>query len=530
MSITPVLISGGGPSGLAAATELAFHGIASVVVEPRHAVSADRPRAKTTSIRTMEHFRRWGFADKIRAAASLPVEFSDVVVFCSAVDGYEITRFTNCLGLGPETAEITPELGQQIAQPVVERVMREHLALSPLVTFKYGSRVTGVSESADSVTSFIENEDGSTEEFVSRYVLAADGAASAVRKSLGIKLSGTSDVRPNFNFIFRAPDLEPPMGDAVHYWVVGGNTPGVMGRLDLDGTWWAIAPSLDESTGKHRTAEIVTDLVGHEVEHEVLSTDSWTARLLVADQFQTDRVFFVGESAHLNPPWGGHGFNTCVGDAVNIGWKIAAVENGWAGPELLQTYEAERKPIAEATILTAGANMRALPVDLTNNHLAEEGPVGDAARLEAAEAIQLVKDGEFHALGVVLGYSYAGSPIVGDAVIPVPTADASAYEPSTDPGSRLAHTLLADGTPLFDALGPEFTLLIPVGTDRADVDVVVAQAAGLGVPLTVIDNPFDGEQGADFLLVRPDQHVAERSASLSDISLSLAIGAEPVAA
>lgn len=511
MHSTPVLIAGGGPAGLAAAAELAFHGIASVIVEPRTSVSMDRPRAKTTSVRTMEHFRRWGIAGRVREAAALTPEWSDRVVFCTSVLGNVITSFSDVFGLGTDTLRVSPERGQQIPQPVVERVLREHLARLPLVTIVYGSRVSALTETADGVTATVTDAQGNESLVDADYLLGCDGAASAVRKAIGIRYVGSSDPRPNFNALFRTTELDPPMGNAVHYWVVGGRTPGLMGRLDLNGLWWLIAPAIEESDGKQRIAEIVADLVGHPISHEVVSTDSWTARLLVAERFQTKRVFLVGESAHLNPPWGGHGFNTSVGDAVNIGWKLAAVLRGWAHPTLLDSYESERKPIAEQTIAIARDNMRALPIDLASR----------SGVSNTAAAIQESKDSEFHSLGLVLGYSYSdASP--GDPVH---------YEPTSDPGSRLPHARFGDGTPLFDALGAEFTLLAAAG---ADIEPIREQAAALGIPLMIMEPPADYPWGAEVLLVRPDQHIAQRAASVSDIDLRRALGSphldpEPIA-
>lgn len=491
-----VLIAGGGPAGLAAAAELALHGVASTVVEPRPSVDMDRPRAKTTSVRTMEHFRRWGMVDEVRAAAALTPEWSDRVVFCSTVSGDVVTSFSNVFGLGPETMLVSPEFGQQIPQPVVERVMRDHLARSPLVTMIYGSSVTALTETADGVTATVTTGDGDESTIHAEYVLGCDGASGAVRKAVGVRYLGGSDPRPNFNVLFRTDELDPPMGAAVHYWVVGGGSPCVIGRLDLDGTWWLIAPGVEYADGSARIAQMITDLVGHPIAHEVVSTDSWTARLLVAERFQTSRVFLVGESAHLNPPWGGHGYNTSVGDAVNIGWKLAAVLQGWATPDLLDSYETERRPIAEQTIAIAQENMRSLPLDF-------------AAQTDTtvlAGAIQSSKDSEFHSLGLVLGYRYSSE---GDH-------DPVHYTPSTDPGARLPHARYRDGRSLFDALGPEYTLIAPAGDD---VEPIRRQAAGLGLPLTVIAPPEDYPWGDQALLVRPDQHVDLRAASVTGIDL-----------
>lgn len=501
MLSTPVLIVGGGPAGLASAAELAFHGIACIVVEPRPAVAINRPRAKTTSVRTMEHFRRWGVARDIREAAALAPQWSDRVVFCTSVTGELITSFTNVFGLGPETLQLSPELGQQIPQPVVEKVLREHLSRSPLVSFRYGSRVSAVEEGGLSVFATINDPDGTQELVEAQYLLGCDGAASAVRKAMGIEYVGSSAPRPNFNALFRTEDLQPAMGDAVHYWVVGGRTPGVVGRLDLAGTWWLIAPGVDEADGRERLGEIITSLVGHPIAYEVVSTDSWTARMLVAERFQTGRVFLVGESAHLNPPWGGHGFNTSVGDAVNIGWKLAGVLNGWAQESLLESYETERRPIAEQTIAIASRNMNSLPADL----------VSSAARLDAAAAIQETKNSEFHSLGLVLGYSYGSAA----------STDAVRYVPSSDPGARLPHGVYEDETALFDALGPEFSLLAPADTR---VERVRDQAAALGIPLTFVRPPTGYPWAKDILLVRPDQHIAMRAASIDEIDLQRAVG------
>ncbi len=449
----------------------------------------------------MEHFRRWGVAQQIRAAAALTPQWSDRVVFCTSVTGEVITSFSDVFGLGPHTHALSPELGQQIPQPVVEKVLRDHLSGSPLVTFRYGSSVSAIEQSSTGVSAVITGPNGDQENVTADYLLGCDGATSAVRKALGIRYVGSSAPRPNFNVLFRTEDLVPPMGNAVHYWVVGGDTPGVVGRLDLDGMWWLIAPGVDEDDGRKRVGQIVSSLAGRPIQYEIVSTDSWTARLLVAERFQHGRVFLVGESAHLNPPWGGHGFNTSIGDSVNIGWKLAAVLNGWAAEPLLRSYESERRPIAEQTIAIARDNMRALPADLA----------GPAVRSDAAVAIQESKNSEFHSLGLVLGYSYAS----GASVDPVN------YTPSSAPGARLPHAQYDDQTPLFDVLGPEFTLVAPAGTR---LDHVREQAAALRMPVTFITPPENYPWAGDVLLVRPDQHIALRAISIDDIDLRAAIG------
>src|SRR6202044_2528541 len=317
------------------------------------------------------------------------------------------------------------------------------------------------------------------------------------------------------------PVPAPPLGPAVQYWVLGAAVPGLVGRLDLHGTWWAILPGVDASYGAAHAAELITGLAGGPVDLELLASDPWAARMLVADRFAAGRVFLAGESAHVNPPWGGHGFNTSVGDAVNVAWKIAAVEQGWAPPGLLASYEPERRGVIEQTVASAAANMRSLSRDLPCDE----------------QAIQAAKRSEFHSLGLVLGYSYAGSPVIQPGNGPVPgtaggpgddpgTAggDVSSYTPGTVPGARLPHAWLPGGSSLYDRLGAGFTLLGPAAEDDPGVAALQDQARLRGIPLAVLRSPPGYPWGREFLLVRPDQHIAWRAADAEDIDLDLVTG------
>ena len=506
----PVVIAGGGPAGLAAAAELSLHGISCVVIEPRTEVSHRRPRAKTTTVRTMEHLRRWGIAGRLREAAPLPVAWSQRVTFCDSLTGRRITDFDGAFGLTTQRCDDFAEPGQQVPQPVVEDVLREHLRARTSVQLRFGQAVEALAEDSDGVTVTIRAQDTPQYRLRARYLLGCDGAGGVVRDQIGARYAGYSDPRPNFNVVFRAPGLDSPLGRAVHYWIVGGPTSGLMGRLDLGGTWWASFPGVDPGYGTAHAGELITGLVGRPTRPELLATDPWTARMLVADTFATDRVFLVGEAAHVNPPWGGHGFNTSVGDAVNIAWKIAAVEHGWAAPQLLGSYAAERRGVAEQTVASAAANMTALAGDLQ----------ADAA------AIQRVKRFEFYSLGLVLGYSYAGSPVIqpgggpggrGSAV-----ADTTVFTPSADPGARLPHAWLPDGTSLFDRLGTGLTLLGPAA--RARGARLADRARERGIPLSFAEPPPEYPWREEYLLVRPDQHVAWRCADPDQIDLDAVTG------
>jgi 2-polyprenyl-6-methoxyphenol hydroxylase-like FAD-dependent oxidoreductase len=505
---TAVLVAGGGPAGLAAAAELGLRGVSCVVIESRLQVSHRRPRAKTTSIRTMEHLRRWGVAGALRAAAPLPVAWSQRVTFCESLAGRRLTDFEHAFGLTSDRDERFAEPGQQVPQPVVEEVLREHVRSRSAVDLRLGHVVLALAQDDEGVIVTVRDAGGAAYQIRARYVLGCDGASGIVREQIGARYVGYSDPRPNFNVVFRAPSLETHLGPAVQYWVLGDAASGLIGRLDLTGTWWAIFPGIDAEYGAAHTSELIAALVGAPTDHVVLACDPWTARMLVADKFADRRVFLVGESAHVNPPWGGHGFNTCVGDAVNIAWKIAAVERGWAASGLLASYEQERRGVVEQTVASAASNMTSLAADLPREE----------------QAIRRAKRAEFYSLGLVLGYTYAGSPVIQPGDGQAPGAEVTTYTPSPEPGARLPHSWLPDGSSLFDRLGDGFTLVGPVTAGDRAVAGLVDRAHRRGIPLALVEPPESYPWREEYLLVRPDQHIAWRTRDPADIDLDLAAG------
>jgi 2-polyprenyl-6-methoxyphenol hydroxylase-like FAD-dependent oxidoreductase len=498
-----------------------------MVLEPRAVVSMDRPRAKTTSVRTMEHLRRWGLADRLREIAPLPVSWSQAAMFCTSLLGREITRIEGCLGLTPHRCDEYAEAGQQVPQPLVELVLREGVAAYPTVTFAVGWSLAELHQDSQHVTVIALDADGARHEIVADYVLGCDGASSPTRRAIGVVFEGATDGRPNFSMVFRSAGLAAlvPHAPAIHHWVLNPAVPGLVGRMNLQDTWWAMANGVSSDVGNADPIRLIRLLIGDGpeaagVDIELISTDPWTARMLNADTYRVGRVFLVGDAAHLNPPWGGHGFNTAVGDAVNLGWKLAAVLAGWGGPGLLDSYEAERKPVAQQTIDLATLNMSKLSTNFADPLLGAEGPEGDLCRAAVAADIQTHKYGEFHSLGLVLGYHYGTSPLTIDDGTPEPVVETSTYTPSSRPGSRLPHCWLPDGRSIYDLLGPEFTLLV-VAVD-ADWRPVIDEAALLGMPLQVVsllDGGPSSDAGAELygsttmLLIRPDQHIAWRTSS-----------------
>ncbi len=513
---TQVVVAGGGPVGLAAAVELGRRGISCLVVEPRTTVSRARPRCKTINVRSMEHLRRWGIADRLRSRAPLPPAWSQDVVFCTSLAGRELSRFTGVLGLVPD-GDRFPELGQQAPQYVLEELLRDVVRELPACRLATGATVTGVEQDDAEVRVMVADEAGRRTMVTAAYLIGCDGPRSTVRERIGSAYIGDHALRPNFGMVFRAPGLWQHVrhGPAVHYWVVNPAVPALFGPIDQTGTWWIIAFGVERQTGERDAIRLIDGAAGTSTQATVLSTDPWTARMQIVDRMRSGRVFLAGDAAHLNPPFGGHGLNTGLGDAVDLGWKLAAVLNGWGGPALLDSYQVERRPIQERVIREATANMAVTSRELLADNLEDDDAPGERARRAAGERIQQTKRPEFHSLELVLGIAIADSP-----VIIRPGAPAAG---DFGPGTLLPHAWLGAGRSLYDELGDGFTLLRRPGAACRGLE----RAARLrGVPLKVLEwrgrDAGDPDAGGPALaLIRPDQYIAWAGQQEPDDGLAL---------
>ena len=500
---TPVLIAGGGPVGLALAVELGLRGVECLVVEPRLQPTRLRPRAKTLSVRTMEHARRWGLAERLRAAAPLPVSWSQDVSFCTSFLGEEITRFTGVLGLGDDG--LSPERGQQMPQYVLEEVLRDVVTELPAVDLRLGWRLRTL-DAAGPGTVLITLCDpaGKAVLAAAEYVVGADGARSVVREQIGARYVGSTALRANTGVVFRSHELLTvmPHPPAVQTWLLNRQTPGMMGPIDRHGLWWLIAFGVDARSERVDPHRLIRGALGRELPVEVVSTDPWTARMELADRCQSGRVFLVGDAAHLNPPFGGHGLNTGIGNAVDLGWKLAACLAGWGAPGLLDSYEAERRPLHRRVIDEAASNMATLAPELLADGLDRPGPQGDRARSQAARRITQTKKAEYFSTDLILGHRYEDSPALqASPPAPGPWASCAAS------GRRLPHLWVSPRVSTLDLVTGTHLILAADGGLAARAGRA-AEAAGLPATVAQLEQSLMRRLGAELLVVRPDQVVA----------------------
>ncbi len=518
---TDVLIVGAGPVGLSTCIELAGRGIACVVIEQNNRVGLN-PRAKTTNVRTREHLRRWGIADKLREASRLPANYPSDVIFTTRLNGPQLTKIENASNCSPEKNDLYSESAQWIPQYVLEEVMRAHAVTLPAAEIRFNTTFLSAVQHPDGVVTIVKNTlTGVETEVHSKFLVGADGSRSAVREVIGATMEGKRGIAGNYNVQFRAPGLAAliPHGPAIMYWCINSDVPSLIGPMEGLDLWYFIATRVEGPLEALDPKDLIRRATNLDFDMEILGTSPWVAHSLIADRYAEGRILLAGDACHLHPPFGGFGMNMGIADGVDLGWKLAAVLQGWGGSELPASYEQERRPVHLAVIEEAVANYSALGNHLSLPGLEAAGALGDATRREAGDVIFAAKLREFRTLGVVLGYRYEDSPIiVGDGSKP-PPASTMIYRPSACPGGLAPHLWLEDGSSLYDHFGAGLSLLLTAETAADEVEPIIGVAATMKVPLKVVapkDARLFPRYGARFALIRPDQHVAWRGDALPE--------------
>ena len=515
-----VVIIGAGPSGLGLAIELGLRGVDCLLVERNERVG-HAPRAKTTNVRTRTHLRRWGIADKLAAAAPFGIDYPATVSFVTRLGGFGLAQIENHSNINPGNTDLYPEHGQWIPQYTLEQVMREHAETLPSVTIMFNTEFVSATQDSDDVIvnlRGVSDRPGPKSRIRCRYLIGADGARSLVRELIGATFVGQYGLSRNYNIVFRARGLAEAHahGRSVMYWQVNPEAPSLIGPMDKDDVWFFMPTRLPEGfrITPENAAALIREATGIDLPYEIMSSDEWVASSFIADRYRDRRIFLVGDACHLHPPFGGFGMNMGVADGADLGWKIAATLQGWGGPALLDSYEAERRGIHEEVIEAAGANHSVLSNDFWSDGLESVGAEGEKLRAVAGQRIVAAKKREFHTLGTVLGGCYTDSPvIIAEDAAGRPPHDPGVYTPSNFPGCLAPHLWRADGRSLYDMFGPGFTLVHTPDANAADLRRAIEEARARSIPLELL--AVSAEEAADryatpLTLVRPDQFVAWR--------------------
>jgi len=516
---TSVIVVGGGPVGLGLAATLGKAGIGCVVVE-RRTEPAAIPKGQNLTARSMEHFYYWDCADELYAARLLPAGFP--------IGG--ITAYENLAGeywyapAGRETVgEFYYKRNERLPQYLTEAVLRTRVrALDPVVTL-YGWSADSVSQpgvsqpgvgqpsvgqQGDGVrVTAVAAGGGERCEIDGAYVVGCDGARSLVREQAGIPNGGADFNQRMVLAVFRSGDLNAGLArfpPRTTYRVLHPELAGYwrfFGRVDATETWFFHAPVPGDATAANFDVRaLIERAAGFPAACDFEHVGFWDLRVNVADAYRQGPAFIAGDAAHSHPPYGGYGLNTGLEDAVNLGWKLAAVLNGWGGPALLDSYASERRPVFVETgqAITHG-------IERDRDFLARYSPRRDRAEFEhawsqmtAGETAPAWYEPHYEGSPVVWGPEGGASGVHGHHAF-----DARA-------GHHLAPAALSSGRDVFEELGPGYTL-VALGDDPRAAAGLRAAAAELGIPLRVLTDDYDGPRAAykrRLILVRPDQYVA----------------------
>ncbi|MFI9388066.1 FAD-dependent monooxygenase [Kutzneria sp. NPDC052558] len=554
----PVLVIGAGPTGLTAAHVLGRAGTRSLVVERRAAIGK-LPRATGVRIRTMELFRAWGIDDAIVRRA-IPVRDGGEFAWVHTVAGehYGVTT-TAAMENGAVRRAATPMEVVFCPQDQVEPVLLDELHRNPNAEVRFSTEVISLAQDDDGVVAVAEDRvTGAVTRIRARYVLGADGAGSFTRRSLGVGMTGP-DARASFVNIDFLADLQPYVGDwpAVLYAVINTRASGTLAARDGRRQWYfsvaaggttAVDPSDPDSC-----AQVIRDAIGvPDLDVEIESARTWHMDAKVAEHWRRGNIFLLGDAAHRFPPTGGFGMNSSIHDAHNLAWKLHAVLAGWAGPELLDSYEEERRPVARFNAEQSWHNMDLMAETGVDSRIYEFAAgleaETDAAQRPLREKIRRgipLQRPQLDGLGQDIGFVYASRAVISDGTAPT-LARSPEFRPSAAPGRRVPHyTLLRNGSessPL-DLVEGRFTLF--AGEDGGPWADAARSAARLrGLPLqafrvttgldagaTELRDPMGmwsksagtGPDGA--FLVRPDGHIAWRTAVEAGPEAATDIGA-----
>lgn len=541
----PVLVIGAGPVGLMSAILLANAGHGVLVVERRDGPQ-QAPAAHVVNARSLEICRQAGVdMNAIAAIATDPADGGQVH-FVTRLNGEKLGSLP-FEQQGDDCLQHTPTPLRNISQHHFEPVLAGTLADLPSAELRYGLEWLRSEQDDDGVTSWLRDASSGEETRVrSRFVIAADGAGSRTRHSLGIAMQGPERLQ-SFIMIHFGANLRPLVKDrpGVLYWLL---EPGVGQALiahDIEREW-VLMQSFDSDVegpadfDVARCEAMVQEAIGEAVPVQILHRSPWHMSAQVADRMRERRIFLAGDAAHRFPPTGGLGLNSGVQDAHDLAWKLDAVLEGWGSEALLDSYEAERLPVARNNAAQSLKNASKLAMLSAALGLNEERTAARmAATLADPDGRKRVEDAiaaqaeHFDMLGLQIGFHYERGALVPEASEPPAVANpVREYRATTRPGARLPHAWVGcDGferRSTLDLVATRGFTLISQGEHDAWAMAVASIARDAQRPIRHVRAGVDFDdarahwvsvcelEDGGAVLVRPDQHVAWRSVARPD--------------
>ncbi len=514
-----VIVVGAGPVGLALAINLGRAGIKTILLE-RNPEPQFLPKMERCNARSMEMFRRIGLSKKIRDAglrADCPMDVFIVEDLTKpALLEEKHPSIQTFQGKIKECKDLSMPLEpyQLISQYTLEPLLKAEAEALQSVEVLFGHEFMEFSQSDDGVSVRFKDSDGQSKTLTAAYLVGCDGGSSPIRKQLGIKLRGEGGILELQQALFYCEELFERLphgsgpGQGRHYH-----------RADAEHTFlimqdstkhWSLHATVPDAEAMKRKFE---EIVGFPVNYELLSCAPWRQNLLLADRYREGRVFLAGDSVHLVIPTGGLGMNTGVGDAFDLAWKLIGTLKGWGGPELLDSYEIERRQVGDRNVgASRYANVgRQKWRSIATDEIFSGTEAGESLKRKLIQVADSEQRKGNRMIGAELGYRYVDSPCI-DNVPGGPEHRVGEYNPNVWPGSRLPHCWLDDGSALQDQLSETY-ILLSLGKKPLDTSKLRQSYEKIGAPVAEVRIESDRLRdlyGFDFLVLRPDMHVAWR--------------------